>query len=104
MFEILPANTILWFYDFDFVSERISELYEKAILVFEASSSALKEEDDFELKPEEFFIDINVIARNEAKALSGGVTKQSPDDYENTEVALSGIPTRSRTPAIAAPM
>lgn len=91
LFEILPENTVVWLYDTAFMQHRISDLHEKAMAAFAASSSASKDENEFELKPEEFFINPSVIARNEGQTLSEGVTKQSPSNPDSEEIASSGF-------------
>jgi len=67
LFEILPENTILCFYDYEFLHQRISDLFEKAHAVFEASSSSLEDENEFELKPGEFFINPVLLPRENFK-------------------------------------
>jgi len=89
LFEVLPENTVLWFYDFGFAKERMTSLYEKAVEAFKASRSSTKDENEFELKPQEFFISPLVIARNDGGGMSASMTKQSPGKREIERVASS---------------
>ncbi|MCY7409569.1 MAG: transcription-repair coupling factor [Chitinophagales bacterium] len=57
VFEIIPANTTIWFYDFKFLKEKIISLNEKATTLFQ-SIKKLGEDgvDPLELNPKSFFI------------------------------------------------
>lgn len=56
LFEILPERTVVWYYDYGLARQRMADLHDKALSIFQSASGTEASDNTFEVNPAEFFM------------------------------------------------